>query len=273
MDLDFNHFHNKAAKGNANAQYQLGFLYLNGEGVEKNAYEAVKWFRLAAEQGYLPAIYYLGLCYSDGEGVNQDKEESVFWLQKAAIAGYDKAQYSLALMYEEGEGVEVDFEEAEYWYSKAAEQDNEDAIIALGDLIELQEDVERELEDEANEIIASYSIAERDYLLAMKTEIVDKNYEKAFELYRQSAEQGSAKAKYSLWTCYSEGIGVAKNEDEAYKWLLDAACDEYPEAQYTLGCIWGKGTYNTRVDLIEAEYWFRLAAEQGHTKAIDSLKK
>ena len=41
----------RAEQGNAAAQYNLGVAYDNGEGVTKSDAEAVKWYRLAADQG------------------------------------------------------------------------------------------------------------------------------------------------------------------------------------------------------------------------------
>ena len=40
-----------ASQGNAAAQYNLGLMYRNGEGVPKDDAEAVKWYHLAADQG------------------------------------------------------------------------------------------------------------------------------------------------------------------------------------------------------------------------------
>ncbi|WP_419636494.1 tetratricopeptide repeat protein, partial [Thiolapillus sp.] len=40
-----------AKQGDARAQYALGVLYDNGQGVGQNFKEAMKWFRKAAEQG------------------------------------------------------------------------------------------------------------------------------------------------------------------------------------------------------------------------------
>ena len=40
-----------AEQGNAIAQCNLGVMYDNGKGVEKNLTEAMKWYRKAAEQG------------------------------------------------------------------------------------------------------------------------------------------------------------------------------------------------------------------------------
>ena len=44
-----------AKDGNAKAQYNLGKMYLDGTGVDRNATEAAKWYRLAADQGNMDA--------------------------------------------------------------------------------------------------------------------------------------------------------------------------------------------------------------------------
>ncbi|MCD8070178.1 MAG: hypothetical protein LUE08_02175 [Akkermansiaceae bacterium] len=44
-----------AEQGNAEAQYRLGECYAEGEGVEKDVKEAVRWWRKAADQGHAEA--------------------------------------------------------------------------------------------------------------------------------------------------------------------------------------------------------------------------
>ena len=44
-----------AEQGDVDAQYNLGIMYNNGQGVPENKAEAVNWYRLAAEQGNAPA--------------------------------------------------------------------------------------------------------------------------------------------------------------------------------------------------------------------------
>ena len=44
-----------AEQGDAVAQFYLGVMYANGEGVIEDDKEAVKWYRLAAEQGFAQA--------------------------------------------------------------------------------------------------------------------------------------------------------------------------------------------------------------------------
>ncbi len=49
-------------------------MYDNGRGVPQDYQEALKWYRLAAEQGNAIAQYNLGFMYDNGEGVPQDQE-------------------------------------------------------------------------------------------------------------------------------------------------------------------------------------------------------
>src|SRR6476620_8819456 len=58
-----------ADKGSAIAQFNIGIMYANGQGVAQNYSEAVKWYGLAANQGFADAQYNLGLLYANGQGV------------------------------------------------------------------------------------------------------------------------------------------------------------------------------------------------------------
>ncbi len=86
-----NLFLEKAKKGNADAQYQLGILYLTGKGTLQDFSEASKWFILAAEQNHPLAQYELGLLYQIGQGVEMDNEKSYMWFNLAAAAGIEQA--------------------------------------------------------------------------------------------------------------------------------------------------------------------------------------
>ncbi len=59
-----------AEQGDADAQYNLGFMY--SEGVPQDYVQAGKWYRTAAEQGNAKAQHNLGVMYSTGHGVPQD---------------------------------------------------------------------------------------------------------------------------------------------------------------------------------------------------------
>ena len=66
-------------------------MYANGEGVPKDAAEAVRWYRLAAEQGNAIAQSNLGFRYANGEGVPEDDVTAYAWLNIAAAQGQSRA--------------------------------------------------------------------------------------------------------------------------------------------------------------------------------------
>ena len=75
-----------ADQGNARAQFNLGIMYINGEGVAQNYKEAAKWLRLAADQGIADAQYSLGSMYERGLGLVQDYVRAHMWYNLAASA-------------------------------------------------------------------------------------------------------------------------------------------------------------------------------------------
>ena len=72
-----------AEQGDADAQYNLGVMYDNGEGVPEDDAEAVRWYRLAADQGDADAQHTLGFMYAYGEGVSQDDVAAHMWFDLA----------------------------------------------------------------------------------------------------------------------------------------------------------------------------------------------
>ncbi|MBR5087512.1 MAG: retroviral-like aspartic protease family protein [Muribaculaceae bacterium] len=72
-----------AYNGDAEAQYMMGIMYLNGEGVPADPKMAVHWFRLSAAQGYKIAQLQLAECYSLGVGVEVDERRADYWRKKA----------------------------------------------------------------------------------------------------------------------------------------------------------------------------------------------
>jgi len=112
-----------AEKGDVQAQYNLGEMYQNGEGMALNDdAQAVFWYRKAAGQGDATARYYLGMMYYQGKGVAQDYTQAIFWWRKEAEQGDGAAQYALGNMYRDGKGVAQDYAQAVFWYRKAAGQ-------------------------------------------------------------------------------------------------------------------------------------------------------
>ena len=76
-------------------QNHIGWIYAVCRGVPADYAEAVKWFRLAAEQGHADAQKNLGRMYEIGHGVSRDEAEAVKWFRKAAAQGVEDAQDAL----------------------------------------------------------------------------------------------------------------------------------------------------------------------------------
>ena len=97
-----------AERGNPIAQFNLGSMYGEGQGVIQDYKEANKWYRLAAARGFARAQYNLGVMYSEGQGVIQDYKEANKWYRLAAAQGDAIAQFNLGVMYVAGRGVTQD---------------------------------------------------------------------------------------------------------------------------------------------------------------------
>ena len=78
-----------AEKGNDNAQYSLGVLYANCQGVKQSDSEAFKWFRKSADQGNIYALQSIGLAYMDGKGVRQSYSKAKEYFGLACDKGDD----------------------------------------------------------------------------------------------------------------------------------------------------------------------------------------
>jgi TPR repeat protein/V8-like Glu-specific endopeptidase len=86
---------------------------------------------------------------------------------------------------------------------------------------------------------------------------------------RTRAEHGDAAAQFSLGLKYA-GEGVAKDPVEAEKWYRKAAEQGYAAAQLNLGGMYFTGA-GVAKDPTEAVKWYRKAAEQGDAAAQLSL--
>jgi len=89
---------------------------------------ALEIFKPLAENHSKEAQFSLGVMYRQGQGVAHDDKEAVAWWSKAAEQGHVEAQDNLGLRYAKGEGVAQDFVQADKWFTIAAASGNETAI-------------------------------------------------------------------------------------------------------------------------------------------------
>jgi len=105
-----------AEQGFTAAQFNLGQLYANGQGVPQDYVQARQWWEKAAVQGDVEAATNLGTLYLNGQGGVQDDQKAVDWFRRSATHGNARALTNLGLMYERGRGVPQDFVMAHKWY-------------------------------------------------------------------------------------------------------------------------------------------------------------
>ena len=104
-------FEDLASEGNAKAQYFLGVMYQNGEGVRQDYKKAFEWYERAALQGDAEAQHTLALIYENGTGVKQDFEKAREWHKKAALQGHTISKYFIGDMHINGEDVGKDYDD------------------------------------------------------------------------------------------------------------------------------------------------------------------
>lgn len=116
-----------AIAGHPQAQVQIASRYLFGEYGAADGAEAIKWLNLSAKQNEPYALYYLGYCFYEGIGVLKNDEQAAAHLLRSAQMGNSEAQFQLGRFYYEGVVFTENHEQAQSWLQAAALQGHEDA--------------------------------------------------------------------------------------------------------------------------------------------------
>jgi hypothetical protein len=124
-----------AGQGVASAQYSLGLMYYEGNGVAKDVAEAARWFQRAADQGHANAQFVLSSMLDQGIGVGRDGGQAMSWLAAAAEQSHVPAMFALGSMYSR-EGPGRDFVQARKWFERAAQQGHAAAMYNLATFAE-----------------------------------------------------------------------------------------------------------------------------------------
>ena len=87
-------FHYAAVNfGDANAQYNLARMYLDGSGTPKDGRQAARWLFLAADKGHIQSQALLGqMLFAGHEGVQKQRALGLMWLSLARDGVHDKAK-------------------------------------------------------------------------------------------------------------------------------------------------------------------------------------
>ncbi len=229
-------------------------------------------------------MYEMGEKYYYGKGgVTKNYVQAFEWYKQAADHGDVSAQFRLAICYENSQGVKKDINKAIEWYSKAAAQGSEKAKKAMERLRNTvrnpapavsnrEPHVDGAKKEDLPQVPAMsaremYEMGEKYY---HGDSGIARDYAKAVDWLIKAAMQGHPEAQFRLAVCYENGHGVAQNDFKAAEWYTLAAMQGHPEAQNRLGYCYTCGQGVVR-NLQKAVEWYTKAAMQDHTEAQFNL--
>jgi TPR repeat protein len=220
-----------AKAGDANAQFNVAFLYAWGRGVQNDRSKVLNWYLCAAEQGDGEAqlragIILLGRAVEQSLAEKRDRDDSqlqsegLYWLRRAAEQGNPEAQYDLGRRL-----LHNDPEAALHWFERAAGRDHDKAQYELGEMYR-----------EGNGAPAGVNHAE------------------AAKWYLLAAERGNGSAQARIGDMLYSGTGTPQDLVKAYEWLNLAAAQSSRHP--------GLEEYNKRLIALRDSAAARLTPEQ-----------
>ena len=108
----------------------------------------------------------------------------------------------------------------------------------------------------------------------IKTVIVriNKDYVKAFGLYKRAAEQGNVDAQGNVGNMYFYGQGVRQDKFKAFEWYKKAAEQGSPGAQGMVGLLYLNGEA-VRQDKFKAQSWLGKSCDNGIQLSCDKYRE
>lgn len=272
----------KAARLNdRSAQYLMGFFFQSGTGCQADLLQAWEWYNRAAARGDANALYQLGeLCETEQAPEGHDQRECVAWYTLAGEAGLLTAQQKLCEIYSEGILAEREDKLLLKWVKIAAENGDLDAQRRLGqfylDGIGATSPRMKVLNEtkglawyrkaaESGDLKAQLELA-RMYETGV-VGIVCLNESKAHRWYLKAAENDSAEAQYKVGLKgYEEGEFAT-----ARPWLCRAVELGWPQAKQALHLI--DGFRDTRKEMIDRaeELAATLGPDESDSRPADEL--
>ena len=185
-------------KGNKDAQIQLGIIYLEEKDGCKIS-ECIRLFNNAIERS--DALNNLGYIYQNGIGIEKDLEKAANYYKQSAEKGNSCGMYNYGLALQYGLGVEKNPILAVEYYKKSAELNNPDGIYKYGYILgngidgceEIEIDHKKsveylkkavEFENPPAKALSAYG-----YLLQNGIGDVTKNVNEAIKYYKRAIEK------------------------------------------------------------------------------------
>lgn len=121
-----------AELGNAESQYNLGYCYQAGIGVEQNSDKAIEWYSKSAEQGWNDGLYAMMMAYGSGNGVQQNFNKAFSFALKCAENGDGTCMFNVINCYKEGMGTAKDIDKMLEWTIRLGKLQNPENLQKSG---------------------------------------------------------------------------------------------------------------------------------------------
>lgn len=260
--------------------------------VHKDATEAARYFRAAADKGYHSAVFMIGLMTEEGVGVPQDYTEAAKLYRSIADTHCQAACFRLGRMFELGLGVALNTMEAMRLYDiaangtvsnatfvekysdwkemscqalstllrAAADQGNAHAQYKLGCMFEKGLYMEPLGAQQVVTMLSMFACVQKD-----------RNCKEAFRYFRLAADQGNEDAQFRVGECLDNGEGVAKDCAEALRYYRLSGNQGHVRALCAQGRLLEQGDIGVSQDYAEAAHAYNLAAEAGDEESMCAL--
>lgn len=248
-----------AKQQHADAQVGLGTLFEKGLAVPHDPVRAAQCYQVAAEQGSATAKVRLAILYMQGKGVAHDPKKAIGLFIQAANQGDATAEYNLGVAYDKGlGGLTQNADQAFFWYQQASLQQHPQARQKIQ-------------EPRFAERLASMGIAETTDNSITSSTVSDSQIPKGNASEGSDTSDGSGIAlvdSHQADTIFEQGAACLPNDIvTAMHCFRQAAEQGHVKSQYNLGLAYLYGIGGIPLDGEKAIDWLQQAADQGFRPA------
>lgn len=271
-------FEKAVEEENPFAAFSLAGLYRCGQGVPQNEERAFTLYQMAAEDERHPnafAMYELGRMYREGRGTERDSVRSRQWFKRAfdgftlmeADGGDDHLQVRLGDMHLTGTGTPVNLKMARQYFEKAAKLKNVRAFYNLGKLNLKEGNIQAALENLTTAAREKYAPAQYQLgKLFLERRGVPQDTFYGVRWLEAAALQDDPSALALLGREYLKGTRLPKNTEKALEYLQHVIQKKSAYATYILGRAYLDGV-DLPLDLVQAETLLQQSADRGFEPA------
>ncbi len=224
---------------NAGACVLVGRMYRRGRGVGKDVFQAVEFANRACDMGSMPGCVDLGAMYEEGFGGHESSIRADALYRLACTSGFALGCHNLEVMYQKGRGVIQSDAQAVLLYQRACDDGHANACANLGLMYEYGRGV-------------------------------PKNAERAKALFRQACDADETAGCVNLNSIYVEALGFVKDKSEAVAHYRRSCGAGDPEGCFALSVMFEDNQTVTQDDA-RAEMLYRRACARGWAAGCSNL--